>query len=134
MKDAIDKRNEKQKIARSIVKRSNVVYITKEELKRRQEEEEENAKKQLVLEQERERAEEILRRLELEAEADEAKKTQEIEAIKYLNQSQEEAENRHKMYGQNPMDGITQEKVGVILSDNDKKIEKLFKEANEKKD
>lgn len=40
MKDAIDKRNEKEKIARSIIKRWNVIYITKEELdKRRQEEE-----------------------------------------------------------------------------------------------
>ena len=32
MKDAIDKRNERERIARSIVKRRNIVYISQEEL------------------------------------------------------------------------------------------------------
>ena len=39
MKDAIDKRNEREKIAKSIVKRRNIVYISKEELERREQEE-----------------------------------------------------------------------------------------------
>ena len=39
MKDAIDKRNERERIARSIVKRYNVIYTSREELERRAQEE-----------------------------------------------------------------------------------------------
>ena len=38
MKDAIDKRNERERIARSIVKRSNIIYTSREELERRAQE------------------------------------------------------------------------------------------------
>ena len=39
MKDTIDKRNERESIARSIVKRRNIIYTSKEDLERKQEEE-----------------------------------------------------------------------------------------------
>ena len=41
MKDAIDKRNERERIAKTIVKRRNIVYVSREELERRQQEERE---------------------------------------------------------------------------------------------
>ena len=58
MKDAIDKRNERESIARSIVKRSNVIYTSKEELERRAQEE-----KHKQMQQEREAAEEVVQKL-----------------------------------------------------------------------
>ena len=77
MKDAIDKRNEKEKIARSIIKRWNVIYITKEELDKRRQEEERMKQNQ----EEREKADEVLKRLENEAKEDECKKAEEMQAI-----------------------------------------------------
>ena len=46
MMDAIDKRNQRERIARSVVKRRNIVYITQEELERKQQEEERQKEKE----------------------------------------------------------------------------------------
>lgn len=127
MKDAIDKRNERERIARSIVKRRNVVYNTKEELERRQEEE----RRQQQLQIEREAAEEIMRRLREEEEDDKRRKAMEIEQ---LLAEQEELEKQLKsgqyIYGANPMDGITQEKVEAILSEKRQQLQILIEAAN----
>lgn len=64
--DRIDERNRKEKMAKSIIKRRNVVYTSPEEIK-----DQEQAKK----------AQEILERLEREQQEDEDKKRMEIEKL-----------------------------------------------------
>lgn len=120
MKDAIDKRNEKEKIARSIVKRWNVVYITQEELEKRRQEEERMER----MEEERKKADEILKRLEREALEDEQKKAEEIQAMLY--QKEIEGHKSQNTYGTTPMDGVTQEKVEAILSDKERMLQELI--------
>lgn len=120
MKDAIDKRNEREKIARSIVKRWNVIYVTKEELERRRQEEE-RMKQQ---EEERRKADEILKRLQQEAEEDERKKAEELQAI--LAQKEIESHTSSDTYGTTPMDGVTQEKVEAILSDKERVLREII--------
>ena len=120
MKDAIDKRNEREKIANSIVKRWNVVYITKEELERKRQEEERMAR----MEEEREKADDILRRLDAEAEADKRKKAEELQALIY--QKEIEGHKSQDTYGTTPMDGVTQEKVEAILSDKERMLQELI--------
>lgn len=113
MKDAIDKRNEKERIAKSIVKGWNVNYITQEELERRRQEEE----RMHQTEEEREKSDEILKRLEQQAQNEKKKKADEIEAL--LAQVELESHKSSDTYGTTPMDGVTQEKVEAILSDKD---------------
>lgn len=62
MKDVIDKRNEEERLKKSIVKYWNVNYVNEPKM------------------QETDKAEEVLRRLEQEAALDDAKKREEIEA------------------------------------------------------
>ena len=111
MKDAIDKRNEREKIARSIVKRRNIVYISKEELERRQQEE--------SRQQDRETAEELARRLR---DDEDKKKAMEIERL-LAEQKMLEKQLATGMdaTGKHPMDDITQERVEAILSEKDRK-------------
>lgn len=119
MKDAIDKRNEQERIARCIVKRSNVIYITREEAERLEKEK-----------KEREKADEILKRLEREAQEDEEKKAMEIQEMMRLRKEQEQDSGE---YGSNPMDEVTQERVEAILSDKEKAIQKIIQDAENKK-
>lgn len=120
MKDAIDKRDEREKIAKSIVKRWNVVYTSKEELEQKRLEEERQEK----IKEERQKADEILKRLEAEAREDERRKNEEIEAI--LRQKQVEDHKSNDTYGTAPMDGVTQEKVEAILNDKERMLQKLI--------
>lgn len=122
MKDAIDKRNERERIASSIVKRWNVVYITKEELERRRQEEERQEQK----EEERRKADEILRRLEREAQEDEFKKEEELRALYAQVEAGSHTSNIH---GTVPMDGVTQEKVEAILSDKDRMLQQIIRDT-----
>lgn len=110
MKDAIDKRNERERIARSIVKRSNVIYMTREEAERLEKEK-----------KEREKADQILKRLEREAQEDEDKKAMEIQEMMQQGQNPVSGE-----YGRNPMDDITQERVEAILSDKERAIQQII--------
>lgn len=119
MKDAIDIRNEKEKIQKSIVKRSNVHYITREELKLKEQDEIDRQQ----IQEERGKADEILKRLEMEAQEDEAKKVAEIQEI--LRQQELDTHNRPETYGTTPMDGLTQERVEAILNDKEKKIQQI---------
>lgn len=111
MKDAIDKRNEQERIARCIVKRSNVIYITREEAERLEKEK-----------KERKKADEILKRLEQEAQEDENKKAKEIKEM--MQQEQVSGE-----YGRNPMDEVTQERVEAILSDKERAIQEIIQNS-----
>lgn len=120
MKDAIDKRNEREKIAKSIVKSWNVIYTTKEELEQRRLEEE----RQEQIEEERRKSDEILKRLGQEAKEDEKKKADEIQAI--LMQQELESHKSSESYGTAPMDGVTQEKVEAILNDKERAIQELI--------
>lgn len=120
MKDAIDKRNEKERIAKSIVKGWNVIYITKEELEKKRQEEE----RMQQAEEEREKADEILKRLEEEAQNDKKKKADEIEAL--LAQMELDSHKSSDSYGTIPMDGVTQEKVEAILSDKNQAIQQII--------
>ncbi len=123
MKDAIDRRNEKEKIQQSIVKRHNVNYITKEELERAEQEE----IRRQQLEEERGKADEVLRRLEREAQEDENKKKTEIQQI--LIEMESNSHDTRGTYGITPMDGVTQERVEAILSDKERKIQQLIQDA-----
>lgn len=123
MKDAIDKRNEREKIAKSIIKRWNVIYITKEELEKRRQEEERMKQNQ----EEREKADEILKRLENEAKEDECKKAEEMQAI--LAQQEIEGHKNADTYGTTPMDGVTQEKVEAILSDKERMLQQIIQDT-----
>lgn len=123
MKDAIDKRNEKEKIARSIIKRWNVIYITKEELEKRRQEEERMKQNQ----EECEKADEILKRLENEAKEDECKKAEEMQAI--LAQQEIEGHKNADTYGTTPMDGVTQEKVEAILNDKERMLQQIIQDT-----
>lgn len=123
MKDAIDKRNEKERIAKSIVKSWNVIYITKEELEKRQEEEE----RRLHEQEEREKADEILRRLESEARDDALRKAQEIQEL--LTQQEIGSHKNANTYGTTPMDGVTQEKVEAILNDKERMLQQIIQDT-----
>ncbi len=116
MKDAIDKRNEREKIARSIVKRRNIVYISKEELERRQQEE--------SRQQDRETAEELARRLR---DDEDKKKAMEIERL-LAEQKMLEKQLATGMdaTGKHPMDDITQERVEAILSEKSKQLQDII--------
>ena len=118
MKDAIDKRNEREKIAKSIIKRWNVIYITKEELDKRRQEEERMKQNQ----EEREKADEVLKRIE-----DECKKAEEMQAI--LAQQEIEGHKNADTYGTTPMDGVTQEKVEAILNDKERMLQQIIQDT-----
>lgn len=120
MKDAIDKRNERERIAKSIVKRWNVIYVTKEELEKKRQEEERMEQQ----EEERRKADEILKRLQQEAEEDEKRKAEELQAI--LTQMEIESHISSDTYGTTPMDGVTQEKVEAILSDKERMLQQII--------
>lgn len=123
MKDAIDKRNERERIAKSIVKRWNVIYVTKEELEKKRQEEERLERQ----EEERQKADKILKRLQEEAEADEKRKKDEILAI--LAQKEIEGHISLDTYGTTPMDGVTQEKVEAILSDKERMLQQIIQDT-----
>ncbi|MGN0141804.1 MAG: hypothetical protein ACI4AD_06215 [Roseburia sp.] len=116
MKDLIDERNEKERMHNSIVKFWNVNYIprTKEE-------------------QEMEKAEEILQRLEAEAEESEAKKQAQIEAA--LREVAEQEENYNETtgsysgsYGLNAdqVDNVTKGQIDQILMEKTNQLRSII--------
>lgn len=93
MGDAIDERNKREKIARSIVKFWNVNY---------------------TLPPQPDESEEILKRLEEEAKADEEAKWAEIDALVEKERLREEEEAKNKGAG-SPMDEVTEGQIERIL-------------------
>lgn len=120
--DAIDKRNVREKIARSIIKRNNVHYVTQEELDQQKAKEEEQ------------RAKEIYERLQAEAAADEAKKQQEIEEALRMQQSYNATTNAYSgEYGKNmPQDEVTLSQIEKILSEKQEEFERTLEEQLDK--
>lgn len=119
MKDAIDKRNEREKIARSIVKRRNIIYTSREELERRQREEEKKHKKQR-----REEAEHLVKQLREDANKKQAMEIERLLAEQEMLERQ--LETGMDATGKNPMDGIMQERVEAILSEKSKELQSII--------
>ncbi len=120
MKDAIDKRNEKERIARGIVKRRNIVYISREEAERRRMEEERRQKMQ----EDREAAEKLVHQLK---EDEDKKRAMEIERL-LAEQEMLEKQLATGMdaTGKKPMSEVTQERVEAILSEKSKQLQDLI--------
>lgn len=116
MKDAIDKRNEREKIAKSIVKRRNIVYTSKEELERREQEE----KRQ----ENREAAEEMVKRLKEEEHNKQAMQIQRLLAEQQMLERQ--LKTGMDATGKHPMDGVTQERVEAILSEKSRQLQAII--------
>lgn len=119
MKDAIDKRNERERIARSIVKRSNVIYTSREELERRA-----NEEKHQQLQEDREAAEEVVRKLKEEQNNKMAMEIQRLIADREMLERQ--LETGMDATGKRRMSGITQERVEAILSEKSKQLQDLI--------
>ena len=118
MKDAIDKRNEQERVARCIVKRSNVIYTSKEELERRAQEE-----KHKQLQEEREEAEEVIKKLKDEQNNKTAMVVQRLVAEREMLERQ--LETGMDPSGRYRMSGVTQERVEAILSEKSKQLQDL---------
>ncbi len=119
MKDAIDKRNERERIARSIVKRRNIVYISQEELDRKQQEEAQRQKQERT-----EAAEQLVKQFK-----DDAKKKQAMEIERLLAEQamlEKQLETGMDATGKRPMSDITQERVEAILSEKSKQLESII--------
>ncbi|MCI8494456.1 MAG: hypothetical protein HFI74_02075 [Lachnospiraceae bacterium] len=115
MKDAIDKRNERESIARSIVKRRNIVYTSKEELERRQQQEKQK---------ERQAAEEVVKKLKDEQNQKMAMEVQRLIADREMLERQ--LETGMDATGKKMMNGPTQERVEAILSEKNKQLQELI--------
>lgn len=122
MEDLIDKRNRKQKIAHSVVKRWNVHYMTEEEVRAQQAQMQGQSQEQEQPQNPEMPASEILERLQAEAEADEAKKKAELERL-IEQQEKEDARNYNPTtkshsgaYGRQKVENeATQEQIDAIL-------------------
>lgn len=119
MKDAIDKRNERERIARSIVKRSNIIYTSREELERRA-----NEEKQQKRQEERTAAEEVVKKLKDEQNKKMAMEIQRLLAEQEMLEKQ--LETGMDASGKRPMNGVTQERVEAILSEKSKQLQELI--------
>ncbi len=119
MKDAIDKRNERERIAKSIVKRRNIVYITKEELERREQEE-----KHQQLQEDRKAAEELVKKLKDEENKKKAMEIQRLIAEREMLEHQ--LETGMDATGKNRMDEVTQERVEAILSEKSRQLRDII--------
>ena len=119
MKDAIDKRNERERIARSIVKRSNIIYTSREELERRAQEE-----KHKQMQEEREAAEEVVKKLKDEQNKKMAMEIQRLIAEREMLERQ--LETGMDPSGRYRMSGVTQERVEAILSEKSKQLQDLI--------
>ncbi len=119
MKDAIDKRNERERIARSIVKRYNVIYTSREELERRAQEE-----KHQQMQEEREAAEEVVKMLKDEENKKMAMQIERLLAEREMLERQ--LETGMDATGRHPMSGVTQERVEAILSEKSKQLQELI--------
>ncbi len=105
MKDKIDERNFKEKVARSVIKRYNVNYISQEELDRQRAEEE------------REKAREIMQKLKAEEAAKESEKLREIERMRLEVEKRQREEEALAQPKEDFAAGVTEGQVEQLLSD-----------------
>ena len=115
MKDAIDKRNQMESFARSIVKRRNIIYTSKEELERRQ---------QIQKQQERQAAEEVVNKLKEEQNKKMAMEIQRLIADREMLERQ--LETGMDATGKKRMDGVTQERVEASLSEKSRQLQDII--------
>ena len=146
MKDLIKERNERERMQNSIVKWWNVHYMTPEELRAAQKDDDGAAAlsaqpqqaggetQQLqVVEEELQAAEEIIGRLQREAELDEVHKRQEIE------QARQETEANYNpttgaysgTYGTGQVDEENDGQIQEILSQKDEALRELIEHTGE---
>lgn len=120
--DAIDKRNMRDKIARSIIKRNCVHYVTQEELDHQKDEEEQK------------RIRELCERLKAEAAAEEEKKQKEIdEAVRRQKNFNSVTKAYSGEYGKNmPEDEATIGQIEKILSEKKDAFERTLEEQLDK--
>ena len=119
MKDAIDKRNEQDRMARTIVKRRNIIYTSKEELERREREEREQK-----MRNERRAAEEVVKKLKDDANNKMAMEIQRLIADREMLERQ--LQTGMDATGKKPMNEVTQERVEAILSEKNKMLQDLI--------
>lgn len=130
MQDSIDKRNEKERMAGSIIKSWNVHYLTRDEVESREEKKKDDRMKE---------AQDILARLQAEAEADEEKKRQEIEAVRQeMEQMPTEADYNASTnaysgaYGKKRVtDTATRDQIDQILGEKKRSFEAHLEETLE---
>lgn len=134
MEDMIDKRDKRDRIARSVIKSWNVHYITEAELQVRQAQEEERLRQE-----EAERVGNVLARLKEEAEADEAAKQAEIQEL--LDQQERDRANfnattnsRSGEYGTRKVeDETTLAQINAILGEKEEAFEQQLQHIKDEK-
>lgn len=113
MKDLIEERDRKEKIQRSIIKRWNVHYMTKEELESKQGSLDEAAA--------------IFARLQAEEREDEARKQAEIEAAKRASEGYNAITNSYSgAYGQGEVDTVTKGQIDQILAEKEVMLQNMI--------
>ena len=115
MKDTIDKRNERESIARSIVKRRNIIYTSKEDLERKQEEERQK---------ERQAADDLVKKLKDDANQKMAMEIQRLIADREMLERQ--LETGMDATGKKLMNEVTQERVEAILSEKSRQLQDII--------
>ncbi len=119
MKDAIDKRNEREWIAGRIVKRRNIIYTSQAELDRKKQEELDEQHKQ-----NKEKAELLVKQLKEDANKKQAMIVERLLAEQEMLKKQ--LETGMDATGKKPMDEVTQERVEAILSEKSKELEDII--------
>lgn len=119
MKDAIDKRNEQERMARGIVKRWNIIYTSREEMERQA-----NEEKRKKMQEEKEAAEEVVRRLKEDANKKQAMEIQRLLAEREMLENQ--LQTGMDATGRYPMNGVTQERVEAILNEKSRQLQELI--------
>lgn len=121
MRDLIDERNRREKIKRSIIKRMNVNYISKEELERQREAEE---KKKALEVMEQLKAEEAAQSAVLDMEMKKVKEQRELlERARF-----EASQPPSSRYGTKESDEVTKEQVEAILSEKRSALDQVIQE------
>ena len=116
MRDLIDERNRREQLMRSVVKRANVNYITKEELERQQEQE-----KIRAMEEENRKA--AAQQAALDIEQEKVKKQQEL-LEKALYEASLPPSSKYGMV--QPEDEVTKEQIDAILAEKKNEYNKML--------
>lgn len=119
MKDAIDKRNEREWIAGRIIKRRNIIYTSQAELDRKKKEELDEQHRQ-----NREKAEMLVKQLKEDANKKQAMVVERLLAEQEMLKKQ--LETGMDATGKRPMDEVTQERVEAILSEKSKQLQDII--------
>lgn len=121
MRDLIDERNRREKIKRSIIKRVNVNYITREELERQRQAEEQRKAMEVV---DQLKAEEAAQSAVLEMEMQKEREQRELlERARY-----EASLPPSSRYGTKESDEVTKEQVEAILAGKETNLHQVIEE------